>query len=331
MTETSRIARRRRLLVSTRALIGLGLLGLLIWRLDPGQIARFLTDLEPLALAAAFLVQIAGKFVWTLRWQLILKSRGLDRTFSDLLSTLMISIFFSSFLPFLGGDIVRGHMASRSREDRTLSYSVVFVERLVGLIVLSSVAFLASLIGWMRGDSGLPDDVLLPVAGMSALVFVAGVTAFSWKDWIRPFSRISFLARHVGQFERAMGVFDDSDRRRKWIVVNSLLLQLIGIWFHLACARAVGLTTPALSFYVIVPVSAFAALVPITLNGLGVREGILVGLLVAAGEAEARAGAFALLALLVTTSFAALGGLVYLARLGMRARARRLGAAEQPH
>ena len=331
MKRLSGSPRLKRFFVITRALTGIALLGILVWRLDPGQIARFLTDFEPLALIAAFVIQVAGKFVWTLRWQLILASRGLSRSFFELLTTLMISIFFSSFLPFLGGDVVRGHMTASGREDRTMSYLVVFVERLVGLIVLSVVASIASMIALLRGDSGLPDEVLLSVGLFSTAAFLCGVIAFRWKGWIRPLSRISFLRRHLDQLERAMSLFDESDRRRKWILINSLLLQLIGIWFHLACARAVGLNTPALSFYVIVPVSAFAALVPITLNGLGVREGILVGLLVAAGEAQARAGAFALLALIVTTSFAVIGGLAYLARLGTRARDRKLGAANLPN
>jgi uncharacterized membrane protein YbhN (UPF0104 family) len=49
----------------------------------------------------------------------------------------------------------------------------------------------------------------------------------------------------------------------------------------------------------------------VTLNGLGVREGVLVALLAVAGVPTARGAAVALLTLTVSTGFSLLGGLIY--------------------
>ena len=114
----------------------------------------------------------------------------------------------------------------------------------------------------------------------------------------------------MGDLSRALELFNRPETRKLWVIINSLALQVIAVLFHLACARAVGLETPALVFFLVVPASVIVALLPITLNGLGLREGVLVGLLVSAGAPAAGAGAFALLALLVTSSFALIGGII---------------------
>jgi uncharacterized membrane protein YbhN (UPF0104 family) len=64
-------------------------------------------------------------------------------------------------------------------------------------------------------------------------------------------------------------------------------------------------------FFLVVPASVIASMLPVTLNGLGIRETVLITLLVAYGAPRAEVGAFAVLALLVATSFSLLGGVIY--------------------
>ena len=78
------------------------------------------------------------------------------------------------------------------------------------------------------------------------------------------------------------------------------------------------LDLPLLAFLVIVPTVMLFAAMPITLNGLGVRELGFVGLLGAQGIPEDRATLFALLAFVGTLGFAVAGGMVFL--LGDRPR-----------
>jgi uncharacterized protein (TIRG00374 family) len=102
---------------------------------------------------------------------------------------------------------------------------------------------------------------------------------------------------------------------RVWRVVYlSLVIQIAAILFFLFTARAVGVTIGAVSFFVVVPLAVIASMVPISLNGLGLREGAFVGLLQLFGVAAAVAGAFAVLARLVDFVVAALGGIVFALR-----------------
>lgn len=72
-------------------------------------------------------------------------------------------------------------------------------------------------------------------------------------------------------------------------------------------AAAVGVHQPPSVFAVAVPLSLLATLAPVTINGIGLREGVLVGLLVHLGEPAANAGALALLIDLQLVPFALIG------------------------
>jgi hypothetical protein len=69
---------------------------------------------------------------------------------------------------------------------------------------------------------------------------------------------------------------------------------------------------PVLAWFVIVPAVMLFAALPVTLNGLGVRELGFVGFLGAQGVPDARATVFALLAFVGTLGFAVAGGVLFL-------------------
>lgn len=66
-----------------------------------------------------------------------------------------------------------------------------------------------------------------------------------------------------------------------------------------------------MAFFLVVPAASVAAMLPVSLNGLGVREGVFVALLAAIGAPANLAASCALLALIVSTAFSAIGGVVY--------------------
>ncbi len=106
-------------------------------------------------------------------------------------------------------------------------------------------------------------------------------------------------------------------RRANWasrmlVIISSTALQVVAVYFFLACARSLGISTPVVLFFVIIPVSTVIAMLPISLNGLGVRETALIALLVRQGVDETQVGAFAILALAISTAFSLIGGIVYI-------------------
>jgi len=297
-----------------RALLGLGLLAIVIHQLDAREVLSNLTDLAWGGLALAFGSQIMGKIVWTDRWREILRANGLFRSFWELIALVHIGLFYNSFLPTsMGGDVVRGYYVSRGRDSMVASYAALFVERSLGLLLMATLAGVAATIA-LAGGAPLPTSLLAGIAASGLGAGVVGTWIFAWKGWQTRIENVPWLkgkARNLAVgLSRAVELFHRPETRRLRIVFDSLLLQVIGVMFHVGCARAVGLDTPTLVFFLIVPASVIASMLPFSLNGLGIREGVLVGLLAAYGSPPATAGAFAVLALLVSTAFALIGGLI---------------------
>ena len=92
----------------------------------------------------------------------------------------------------------------------------------------------------------------------------------------------------------------------------SLALAVCSALYHWSVGRAVGIEVPLAAWFVIVPTVMLFAALPITLNGLGVRELGFVGLLGAQGIESSTATVFALLAFVGTLGFAFAGGILFL-------------------
>ncbi len=310
--------RRRTRGILLRALFGLAALGFLLSRLDLGEVAAGLTDLAWSGLLVALLAQSVGKVVWAERWREILRINGVQRSIGNLIALLMIGLFFNSFLPTsMGGDLVRGFYASDSGgRDRSRSYGVVIVERVLGLITLSLLVCISALAMFTWRNPPLPRELLITLGLLGMVMTLGGVLAFAWKGWrqwlaawTRSRPRLATIVTDLGT---GFDLFDQAGVRRVWILLTSFGVQLIGVVFFYGCALAVRMDVSFLVLCLVVPAAVLASMLPVSINGLGLREGALVGLLVAYGIPAALAGSFAFLALIINTLVALLGGVVYL-------------------
>ncbi len=303
--------------MSLRIFVGFTLLAFVITRLDTEAFLHELMDLGYWPLAMALLMQTAAKFIWAFRWKEILRAYGIDRRLKELMALIFIGLFFNSFLPTaVGGDLIRGYYAARGKEGVLTNYVVLFVERGLGLITLAALAAAVSLAALLWGGIALPANLLLLIALFGTMVTLSGAMIIFWRGWRPYLEKLPRLkqkaSRLTADLAQAQDMFLRPDLHRFRIISFSMALQVVAVLFHVACARAVGLQVPTAVLFLVVPASSVAAMLPISLNGIGVREGVLVGLLAAYGAPAAQCGAFAILALFVSTAFALPGGLVYL-------------------
>jgi hypothetical protein len=303
---------------SLKALLGFCVILFLVLRLEPGKLAAQIGEPNIKYLALAVLIQLAAKAIWTMRWQEVLLACGLKRRFSELLGWIFIGLFFNSFLPSaVGGDVIRGYYAARERGDLPKSYLALLIERALGLLSMTVLAASASLLVLLGGQVELSPHIVVIYAGAGTLCGTGAMYLF-WRRQVHAFvMKVPFWGRLAANpflkgASEAFGQFHFSTSRKLRVLFNSMGLQVVAVLFYVACARAVGLDAPMIQFFLIVPAATLAAMLPITLNGIGVREGVLVGLLAAQGAPMFLSSGCALLALLISTLFSMAGGVVYL-------------------
>jgi hypothetical protein len=92
----------------------------------------------------------------------------------------------------------------------------------------------------------------------------------------------------------------------------SLAVHLIQSWMHLIMARALGLDVPFSFCLIVYPLVGTFSAIPVSLNGLGLREGGYIYLLAVIGIGTEQSIAFGLLLFLIVVLDSLIGGLLFL-------------------
>jgi len=291
------------------------------WSLGPSAVWGTLRAVSPSLYALSLLLVGATLVIGARRWQLALREQGLNLPFARALEISLIAHFFNSFLlGSTGGDLLKAFYAAReTHHKKTEAVTTVFVDRLIGLfsMLLFAVAFAAPQIGAIRAHefTGL---VFLTVLGMlgacGVLVYAAfwgrGSGGESWVGgWLRRLPRGEYLERSLLSCRIYGG--------RPLFLVQSLALSMAlnlfcVLQFH-AISQGLGLSIPLGLLLFLAPAIICISALPITPNGLGVREHLFVGALSAAavGISAKAALSLSLLAYSGSLIWSVIGGVVY--------------------
>jgi uncharacterized membrane protein YbhN (UPF0104 family) len=252
------------------------------------------------------------------RWRLLLRAQGGDASYPFLFRSLMTGIFFNNFLPStIGGDAIRAWDTARSGVSKATALTIILVDRFIGLLALLLFATLG-LLGAGRLTDRVP-DLALWVLGVGAVMVIAAVILFAprLKGNLHPSpargrgagGEGSKLARILS----ALFAFRGHTRALAGAFVWSLCLQTLVVLNAWILARALHVELGLAPFFLIVPLAVFLMMVPVSINGIGVRENLFVFFLASFGVAEATGLAFAWLDYGLVLLQALAGGLVYAA------------------
>jgi hypothetical protein len=240
-----------------------------------------------------------------------------------------IGLFFNNFLPAnIGGDIARIADSSRYGPTTGAAVSAVLMDRLIGTLALASLALLTTLPAVDRFHLALAYLALVGFFGLSVLLLWGLFHPALIPALGRVLSRVG-LGRVTPLLED-LALRLEAYRGARFLLSRMLVLagatQLLRIGVHALVARGLGLEIPLQYFFLFVPLLAVIVSLPISLNGLGVREGAGVVLFGLIGVERAHAFSLQFLTYAVAVAISLLGGLAYLVRIPRRrAEARSLG------
>jgi uncharacterized membrane protein YbhN (UPF0104 family) len=284
-----------------RLLGSLALLAVLAWRLDWRHLGSAFAGLDVRLWLAALGVYLVAQFLGALRWQLVAGALGFGGSWRRYVSHLFIGMFFNLVLPTsVGGDVVRGWYLASSEGRRGAAYLSVLVDRLIGVVVLVAMACVAAaccpvpLPAWLVGVVvGLGGGALL---GLLAL----------------PLLRRLPLGE---RWQRLVGVGGVYLRRPRLLLATmalSVAVQLAHMVLLWLIGLGLGLRVPLAYYGVLATLVALLTLLPISLNGMGLRELGTVVLLGPLGVDAARAVTLSVLQFAAFSAGSLVGGGLYL-------------------
>ncbi len=309
---------RVRLTRYLRIIIAVGLLLALLPTFAQPDFFKALSSVNLPLVGLALLLSVASVASKAWRWGIVLRWRGIVLSPTYLLFSYFISMFFNNFLPSgMGGDAVRAYESARDTGRGKESVTAVILERGSGMLSLFAAGSLLSL-----PQRDLPIGVQLLVHGL----FIGSVIAvfLLWQDFTG--NILNQIGRRLGSgrlgslWAKIVSVYDDfRGYRNQYRLLRDLMLQsgvtlVLTIASLYALIAALGYSVPIGSFAAVIAVATAIDLVPISLNGLGVREGVYVFFLGLLGIPGAVAAAFAILIRLLVLIQALAGGLAFLWR-----------------
>lgn len=308
---------KRVLLPAAKLAISAALIWFLLARLSLDEITDVMDEPRWGWLAAALAVYGLSAFGGALQWSWILRTAGVAAPQREVRRLYFIGLFFNNFLPAnIGGDAWKIVDLGRQEGKPLAVFCATLLDRLLGLTALTLLA-VAVLAGAALGGVPLPASTLLL---LPVLVVLAGGLAALLSR--RVGGRLPDLVAAAGlrgvavRLRRVTDEFTLYRPRVRWL--NLLLLfstgvQLLRIVTHLLVARGLGFdldAVQAVQLLVLIPMLAISLTLPVTINGIGLREQVSATLLVWAGLAAPQAVAMEVAAYLVQVAFSLQGGLL---------------------
>lgn len=281
-----------------RLLISVAILAYLASRIDMRAAAAAVLSVDKGYLAAVLALVALDRTVMILRWVLLLRASRAPVTASEAARIFLISSFVGSFLPAgVGGDAARAYGLSRATEAGDEALASVLVDRLLGVLSLVAMA-LAGLIAWTPAAG---DQWRLLVA--IAVLTMVCLGAF-WADRLVPLLPARERAGRGFIYDVVFAVsrYRGYGRVLAHVMAWSIVVQLLRITQAYLLGLGLGLTVPFRYYLLFMPIGLLMLLLPVSISGFGLPQGVIVWLLRPMGVADE--ASFALSTLIVLTGLA---------------------------
>lgn len=288
------------------------LLVVLLYFVDGRKVAAVLAGTNPVWLAVAVVGFLGGQALNALKWHWLGEALALPFSRRRYVQVYFMGLFLAAFLPSsLGGDVGRAVLLGRETRGWAVAYTVL-ADRYSGMMFLLGLASAAC------ATLGTYDRLKPWLWALSAGVFAAWAL-------LGPLSRR--LAGRPFKLAPALGAVADWEERLRTpghlarVGTSSLAIQLINWGVLVAIALALPMDVPAAALMTAYGLTTLATLAPVSINGLGVREGGYVLLLGMAGVPAEQALGFGALWFAVYTVAALVGGVAWLLPGGRQVKA----------
>ena len=269
-----------------RLLLGLILLGLVLYFVEIREVGSVLLRTNPWYVLAVIVLFYADRGLMAYKWGLLLHRFNIRVPLFTLTRIYLAAFTIGALLPTtIGGDLFRLYSLSHYKTNVKAVIASIFIERFIGVLAAVALAFISlGLIFYlMEGQWHHFDElawfliaiVVIGTAGVTALWIILRIT----KGKIRiPITRLPL----IGRLRQMLAMCYEFKSYRGTLSVVSgwtFIEQAFSVVVTFLLALALQIDVSILELLAIVPLIILAIRIPISFEGIGVQEGLYVGLL----------------------------------------------------
>ena len=287
-----------------RAAVSITLLVWLFQRVDLKEVISSFGVIPAGTWFSAFLLYLVSQVLSSARWSVLSRALGFGGRFLTYVKFYFVGMFFNLFLPSaIGGDVLKAFFLSRGGNSRLKATYSIFCDRIIGLWAMFVLGAGAVIIA----PGMLPDRFGMLLLASSAAMCLAVCFMPLIRDLLRKVFPVFY--------ERLGFVMVYWERPRSLVVafLLSLTLQFCGMYAVYLLALGLGLNCRPEFYFAAFPLVAILTILPISVSGLGIREGGFVYFLGLKQVPPEKAIVLSLAFFAVQAAAALLGGAGYLA------------------
>lgn len=298
-----------------RLSFAIGILYYLLSKIPLSEVIASVTSAKVDYVIAAFIISILSQLILAHRFRFLTDKQGLSLSTSQVLEINLAAVFYGLFLPGgnLTGGAIRFYKLARTDKKMAEALASIVFDRVAATIALCVIGILFWLVDLPSnsGDIGLSMIVAL---GILSIVYV-----LLFDRRISPFLRkrlksvnLSFVSQKVHKLLVSLNQYQNlSLSSLAFIFALSITTQLLGTLIYYLLAMSLGMNITFVSIGWIRSAVVIISMVPISISGLGVREGVLLFLLKPYGIWGEKTLAFSFLVFVATLLLiGAIGGLL---------------------
>ena len=209
------------------------------------------------------------------RWK-GLSVQGPEIPFKTYYAYTAMGYFFNNLLPTgFGGDAVKSLAFGKKFNQTSQSVSAVLLARIQGLLAMFLCFFIALPFALNKAEIPLSYTIIMTVALLACMIFIV-LCLFSDKFPIPRF--ITDKLTFIPKLQKSLSIYRQYKKQLLLSSLDSLWIQLLTLFIAYAYFKAVGVNIDISILVVFTSITIVISMLPISLNGIGVREGTQVAL-----------------------------------------------------
>lgn len=272
------------------------LLALILWRIQPGKVGNALASANPAYLALAALLTIPFLLLKATRWYWMLREAGIEAEPGEALSSLVAGMGLALLTPARLGELVR---AAYIRDGQKLKIGgLVMLDKGFDVLVLCGLSIAGA---WSLLGTG-------PGALLAAVTAVGAAMVYLPRRGENVVARVGNRLPGRDKLMRVLTALEalSPAATTGYILLTAMSFVIVLVQFALILASW-NASSPNIVFLTF-PLVVLTNVLPLTVGGLGIREGAAVLLLHHYGVSAAHAALAAFLMFFINTALPGLAG-----------------------
>ncbi len=312
-----KLVHRKTTFLLIKFIISICLLIYLFRRTDIKLFYQSFLSVHPGLFLFSAILYIGCQYLSSFRWKVLLTAHKITVSTPKLFSFYLVGMFFNNFMPTsIGGDVVKGYDLYKHTQKGKESITTVFLERYTGIIALLLIGLLSLIFIHSILHNYLVATLML---GMT-LAFILG-TIMITNRFIKKLSiniaskfKIKKLEKVITEIYETFGRYKHHKDSFINAILLSIIIQVMNVFVYVALSYSLDIKVPLGLFFLFIPVITLISMMPISVNGLGVREATNVYLFAQVGVGSSHALSLSLSWFFMVSVISLLGGFIFIFR-----------------